>query len=290
VEIKLVNFEGNLITISKEHEDFPAVVVSLGAFGVVYQFTIQLQPIFYIAQAVYKTLPLIQLKENFNQIMSAGYCVNFFTNWVNPRQIDQIWVKKLVLDKEKEIIFEPELFGAQIYTEQVNVYDAGAPDECTVQLGKTGVWYERLVLFNVGLAPLTKSELQSEYFISLEYAYEVLNSISEIHHIISPYLQQTEIRTVAADDLWMSPCYKKSVICFHTTWKYDYDNVIKCIQLMEEKLSPFNPIPHWGKLFTLQPSAIQKCYPKLNEWKQLVEKYDPNGKFRNEFLTSLLWT
>jgi xylitol oxidase len=73
-------------------------------------------------------------------------------------------------------------------------------------------------------------------------------------------------------------------VTFHTTWKQEIDIVMGLLPLMEEQLAPFNPIPHWAKLFTLPPSILQSRYEKLADFRKLVAKYDPDGKFRNEFL------
>ena len=62
------------------------------------------------------------------------------------------------------------------------------------------------------------------------------------------------------------------------------------LPIMEEQLAPFNPIPHWGKLSTMAPAVRQSRFEKLNDFKQLVAKHDPDGKFRNEFLDKNLFT
>jgi len=287
VELRLVNYQGDLITLSKDHEDFPAVLVSLGAFGVVYQFTLQIEPTFNVAQMVYRDLPLIELKNHFKEIMAAGYSVSLFTKW--DKIVDEAWVRKQQVDKEKDISFEEELFGAKTAKEQLLYYGRNRNNIVTEQLGLIGFWYERLPLFKIGVELATKNELQSEYFIPIEHASEAISQIEKIQHIISPYLVTSEIRTVSEDNIWMSPCYNKTVVAIHSTWIYDYENVIKAINLMEEQLASFKPVPHWGKLFTLGSEVIKLGYPKYVHWKQLVEKYDPFGKFRNEFLNSLFW-
>jgi xylitol oxidase len=53
---------------------------------------------------------------------------------------------------------------------------------------------------------------------------------------------------------------------------------------IEKELAPFNARPHWGKVFTLDPKVLQSRYEKLDDFKKLVAEYDPEGKFRNEFL------
>jgi xylitol oxidase len=151
-------------------------------------------------------------------------------------------------------------------------------------MGVPGPWYERLPHFKMGFTPSTGKELQAEYFVSMEHGYEAMMAIEKLHEKISPHLFISEIRTIAADNLWMSPCYKKDCVSIHTTWKQDWDTVIGLLPQMEEQLKAFHPRPHWAKLFTLSPSVLQSRIEKLQDFKQLVNQHDPEGKFRNEFI------
>jgi len=54
-------------------------------------------------------------------------------------------------------------------------------------------------------------------------------------------------------------------------------------------LAPFAPRPHWGKIFTLKPAVLQSRIEKLADFKKIMEKHDPEGKFRNEFIETNLF-
>jgi xylitol oxidase len=54
--------------------------------------------------------------------------------------------------------------------------------------------------------------------------------------------------------------------------------------MIEAALAPFEARPHWAKLFTMSPERLQSLYEKLPEFRQLLARYDPQGKFRNAFL------
>ncbi len=157
-------------------------------------------------------------------------------------------------------------------------------------MGVPGPWYERMPHFKLGFTPSTGKELQSEYFVPIENAYEAMMTIEKLHEKITPHLFISEIRTINADNFWMSPCYKKTCVAFHTTWKQEVDSVMNLLPLFEEQLAPFNARPHWAKLFTLSPSVLQSRYEKLADFKQLINQYDPDGKFRNEFLNKNLYS
>jgi len=136
----------------------------------------------------------------------------------------------------------------------------------------------------MGFTPSAGRELQAEYFVPFEHAYEALMAVEKLHEKITPHLFISEVRTVAADNLWMSPCYQKKCVAIHTTWKQEWDTVMSLLPLVEQQLAPFNPIPHWGKLSTLAPALLQSRLEKLADFKQIIRQFDPGGKFRNEFI------
>ena len=94
----------------------------------------------------------------------------------------------------------------------------------------------------------------------------------------------TEIRTINADDFWMSPCYHQPSVAIHFTLKQEADAVNALLPKIEETLSSFNVRPHWGKLFTVSPETLRSRYEKMGDFEDLIKQYDPHGKFRNQFL------
>jgi xylitol oxidase len=153
-------------------------------------------------------------------------------------------------------------------------------------MGVPGPWYERLPHFRMGFTPSAGKELQSEYFVPRPSAVDAVLAVERLHDRISPLLMISEIRTIAADDLWMSPCYQQACVTIHFTWKPDWPAVRKVLPVIERELAPYQARPHWGKLFTMVPSQLQVGYKKLPEFVALCKKYDPQGKFRNEFLNT----
>jgi xylitol oxidase len=239
-------------------------------------------------QVVYRNLPMQELKNNFDDIQSRGYSVSLFTDWKN-KNINEVWIKSRV-EKGDVSASDLELYGAKRATQNMHPVEDQSAENVTEQMGKPGPWYDRMAHFKMGFNPSTGKELQSEYFVPVEHAYEAMMAIEKLHEKISPHLFISEIRTINADNFWLSPCYKKTCVTFHTTWKQEVDTVMGLLPLMEEQLAPFNPIPHWAKLFTMPPAVLQSKYEKLTDFKQLVAKHDPNGKFRNEFLAKNLYT
>jgi xylitol oxidase len=215
--------------------------------------------------------------------MSSGYSVSLFTDWSN-RNINQVWIKSRVDAHEQTKSAEREFYGAKLAERNLHPVEDQSAENCTEQMAVPGPWFERLPHFKMGFTPSTGKELQSEYFVAIENGYDALMAIEKLHEKITPHLFISEIRTIDADDLWMSPCYKKRCVSLHTTWKQDWNTVINLLPLMEEQLAPFNPRPHWGKLFTIKPSVLQQRIERLADFQGLTKQYDPRGKFQNEFL------
>jgi alditol oxidase len=289
LSIEFVNAAGEIVLLSKEkdNEEFPGAVAGLGAIGVVTKLTLDLRPSFAMKQLVYLDMPMYELEKNFDSIMSAGYSVSLFTDWKN-KSINQVWIKsKVTTDKTGEVA--SGFRNAKAATENMHPLIDLSAENCTDQLGISGKWYERMPHFKMGFTPSGGKELQSEYFISFENAYEGLMAIEKLNDKISPHLFISEIRAIAADDHWMSPFYKKTCVAFHFTWKQEWDAVKKLLPLVEKALAPYNPRPHWGKLFTLQPSVLQSRIERLDDFKALMAKYDPKGKFRNDFINTNLF-
>jgi xylitol oxidase len=282
--LEFVNAAGEVATLSKqkEGEAFYGAVVGLGALGIVTKVTLDLMPAFDMKQEVYRNLPMQELKNHFDDIQSKGYSVSLFTNWQN-KNINEVLIKSRV---EKGAITpgDLDLYGAKPATQNMHPVEDQSAENVTDQMGKPGPWYERMPHFKMGFTPSTGKELQSEYFVPIEHAYAAMMAIEKLHEKIGPHLFISEIRTINADNFWMSPCYKKTCVAFHTTWKQEVDIVMGLLPLMEEQLAPFNPIPHWAKLSTMSAKVRQSRFEKLNEFKQLVVRHDPHGKFRNEFL------
>ena len=65
----------------------------------------------------------------------------------------------------------------------------------------------------------------------------------------------------------------------------EIENVLRQI---EEALEPFDARPHLGKLFTMTPDRLAKAYQNLPLFRRQMERYDPEGKFRNEFLNDYI--
>jgi xylitol oxidase len=136
----------------------------------------------------------------------------------------------------------------------------------------------------MGFTPSSGKELQAEYFVPWSHAVDAIFAIQKMGKAISPHLFISEIRAIAGDDLWLSPCYQQPCATIHFTLKQETEEVMQLLPLIEKTLAPYHAKPHWGKLITIPGAKLATLHPRLDDFKKLVASYDPNGKFRNAFL------
>lgn len=283
--LEIVTAAGEVVKLSRQQdgEAFLGAVVGLGALGVITSITLDIQPTYMMRQYVYENLPLSAVKDHFDAIESSAYSVSLFTDWRDQR-VNEVWIKSRV-EKGQAFDATPEFFGAKRATKNLHPIAELSAENCTEQMGVPGPWYKRLPHFRMGFTPSAGKELQTEYFVPRQHAVEAILAVERLRDQISPHLMISEIRAIAADNLWLSPCYQQDCVTIHFTWKQDWPSVHKLMPVIEKELAPFKARPHWGKLFTVPPAELHSIYKKLPDFIQLSKKYDPLGKFRNEFLS-----
>jgi xylitol oxidase len=285
--LECVTAGGELVTVSREKDPavFQGSVVHLGALGVVTTVTLAVQPAFTMRQDVYLDLPMPEVERHFDAIAGSGYSVSLFTDWRN-RRVNEVWVKRRAQSGEPRGA-PPEFYGARAATKNVHPIVELSAEHCTEQMGVPGPWYERLPHFRMGFTPSSGKELQSEYFVPRSNAVDAILAIERLHDRVSPHLLISELRTIAADDLWMSPCYRRDSLAIHFTWKQEPEAVQRLMPLIEAELGPFGVRPHWGKLFTVPAEALRQRYEKWEAFSRLMKERDPRGALQNQFLASI---
>jgi xylitol oxidase len=278
--LELVASSGEIVTAACSDCDFDGFVVALGALGAVTRVTLDVEPAYEVRQRVFEGLEWPALIEHFDAINACGYSVSVFTRW--DASVDQVWVKSRVGDAPEDIA--NELLGAVAATIERHPILGLDPVNCTPQLGVPGPWSDRLPHFRMGFTPSAGEELQSEYHLPREHAGAAIEALRGVASAIRPVLQVTELRTIAADRLWMSPQYQRDTVAVHFTWEREPDAVRRALVPVEAALAPFAARPHWGKLFLAEAEAIVPLYPRLADFRDLADRLDPRRAFRNAWL------
>ncbi|MCA9987116.1 MAG: FAD-binding protein [Anaerolineales bacterium] len=276
--------DGELVTWRRgEAANFPGAVVNLGGLGVITEMELAVQPTFAVQQYVYQQLPWQAVWQQLGDIMATAYSVSLFTSW-DETAVEQLWVKALTT----EVVPAGPLYGAQPASQQLHPCSTDAAS-CTEQLGEPGPWFRRLPHFKLEYMPSVGAELQTEYLVPASHGVAALQALFELREQLHPLLYISEIRTVKADDLWLSPAYATDSLAIHFTWKPDWAQVQPLLPQIEAALAPFYARPHWGKLFSLSPAGLEAVYPQLPAFRKMLAAVDPAGKFRNAYLSRNLY-
>jgi xylitol oxidase len=278
--LELVTSAGDVVTASRGEADFDGLVVGLGALGAVTRVTLDVEPGYEVRQRVFEGLSWAALLEHFDEITAAGYSVSVFTRW--GEDVDQVWIKSRVTDAPEAQ--RGDLFGAVAATLDRHPILGLDPVNCTPQLGVPGRWSDRLPHFRMGFTPSNGEEIQSEYHVARSHAAAAIQAVHGIAGTLAPVLQVSEIRTIAADRLWMSPQYGQAGVALHFTWTREPAAVARVLVELEAALAPFEPRPHWGKLFLAGAAALAPRYERRADFVRLAQRLDARGAFRNDWL------
>jgi alditol oxidase len=281
-EVELVTADGSLLTIGRGDPRFGGAVTSLGALGVVTALTLDLVPSFDVEQHVFTELPLAGLDSAaFGTVMSTAYSVSLFTDWGAPG-FRQVWVKRRT---DQPLADFPWAAPA---TEKMHPVPGMPAVNCTEQFGVPGPWHDRLPHFRAEFTPSSGAELQSEYLLPRASAVDALHAVDAVRETVAGVLQICEVRTVAADEQWLSPSYGRDTVALHFTWIEDTAAVLPVVRQLEQALDPFDARPHWGKVFTTPTNVLRERYPRLGDFRKLARELDPEAKFANAFVRAVL--
>lgn len=297
VGLEMVTADGELksLTLEEDRDVFEGSVVALGGLGVVTRMTLAMEPAFSMQQYVYEDLPSTELYENFDEIMSGAYSVSLFPDWQDGL-VNQVWFKHRTGSSGKgkgqrateldpvDLGLPSEIFGAKAASTHVHPVPGLSAEGLTLQMGIPGAWHDRLHHFQIDSTPASGDELQTEYFVPRAHAVPALQAVESLRDRFKSMLWVSEIRSVAADRMWLSQSYGTPTIGIHFSWRKNWPVVREVMPLVEEALAPYEVRPHWGKLFSMSPKQVQAAYPKIEDFKTLQRSTDPDGKFRNGYL------
>jgi alditol oxidase len=277
--LELVSSTGELLRSARGDVDFAGLVVGLGALGVVTRVSLDVEPAFQVQQRVFDHLSWTALFEHFDEIVAAGYSVSLFTLF--GADVDMVWVKSRT---DAAAPPEGELFGAVPADGERHPIPGIDPTPATPQLADPGLWSDRLPHFRMGFTPSNGDEIQSEYLLPRGNAVPALEALRRLGPQIRPLLQTCEIRTIAADELWLSTAHRQDSVAFHFTWRQAQAEVEELLVDLEAALLPLGARPHWGKLFLADAATLAPRYERHADFVDLVQRLDPRGAFRNAWL------
>ncbi|MEO6993828.1 MAG: D-arabinono-1,4-lactone oxidase [Lacunisphaera sp.] len=280
--IEMITPDGALIELTREHDGdtFRGAVVALGALGVVTRLTLDLEPSFLVQQDNYEHLPLRDVYAHFDEITGAGDSVSMFLTWQND-WVETTWVKRRVPDLTP-VEVPRNLFGATLASAQPS--GVLPTDRTLTPFARPGLWHERLPHYALHDPVGLGNELQSEYFVPRRHAVAAIQAVAGLRERLAPILGLSEIRTIRADNLWLSSAYGEDSVGLHFNWLKKWDGVRPFLPLLEQALAPFEARPHLGKLFAMSAPQLESVYPRWQDFRALRQRFDPQGKFANRFV------
>lgn len=286
--LEIVRADGRLDTIERDDPRLAGSIVGLGALGITTRVRLDLVPSFDVRQDIFLGAPWGEMLDGFDAVMGAGYSVSLFIADWGTDVVDQVWVKTATDATNAEPALPPGV-TAERATRQIGPIASGPSDSVTPQLGVPGRWLDRLPHFRRDAPPSNAGdELQSEYFVARRDAPAALGALRGLAGSIAPVLLVSEVRSIAADELWLSGAYGRDTIALHFTWRNDPDGVAALLPTIEAALAPFDARPHWGKLSASGGGTTVDRYPKGAEFRALVAAEDPDGRFANPYLDRVL--
>jgi alditol oxidase len=273
---------GELRHAARPGPEFDGLAVGLGAFGIVVRVTLDIQPTYQVRQDAYANVPWDRVVANLEPMLDAAYSVSLFTDWSGDA-IRVAWVKRRVGDPGADEV--GEFFGTPRAPGQVRFIDA--PEDNITALGSAAPWSQRLPHFRFDSTPSNGDEIQSEYLVPRHYAAAAVAAVRHLNRRISPLVQISEIRSIAADQLWLSGAYGRETVALHFTWVNQPDAVDAAVREVEAALEPFSARPHWGKVSHVSPARLAQLFPRLGDARALFDKLDPDGTFSNDRLERL---
>jgi xylitol oxidase len=276
--LEFVGADARLHAVTGDDPDFAGMVVHLGAIGIVTRITLAVEPAYEVRQDAYAGVAWDIVLTDLDEVMDAGYSVSIFGRWTEPTVA---------------VIRKTRLGGGPVEL-PATWHGAGrlsAPiidsDAWTEQGGVPGRWLHRLPHFRLESTPSVGDEIQSEYFVPIERGPEALAAVRALGARIDPHLVVSELRTVAADDLWLSGAYGRDTLAIHFTWQPHPDAVAGLLPHIERALAPFGARPHWGKWHAFDGERIADVHPRFADARALVARLDPEGVFSNPHLERL---
>lgn len=285
--LTILTVDGDLRELRRGDADFDGAVVSLGALGAVIDLTLDVEPAYAVAQHVYEGPEWDAILADLDAVTAAGSSVSIFTRWQGTDAADQLWVKQRQpdgrVDARAALVASLGAVPAAGKRHPILGVD---PEACSDQGGVPGAWFDRLPHFRLAFTPSAGDELQSEYLVPRVDAIDAIEAVRTLADRIAPLLLVNEIRTVRADDLWLSSSYGSDAVGIHFTWKSDEAAVRELLPVIEAAL-PASARPHWGKISTLDAAEVRSRYPRWGDFAALAARFDPERRLVNRYLERL---
>ncbi|MGF3056690.1 D-arabinono-1,4-lactone oxidase [Microbacterium sp. YY-01] len=297
VGITMITAEGEFRRIDDTHEPdlLPAVVIGLGALGVMVEVTIQCVPAF-VVHAIDEPAPLNDVLGSFDRYADGNDHFEFY--WFP--HTDRALTKRQTRLAESAVRDPLPAVGRWVDESLLSngVYRVVCSTSTLVPAVRGP--FNRLAVQLTGdreytdLSHRVFTQSRTVRFREMEYALpreQFLSAFTAVQKLIVDRGWQIEfpieVRVAAADDRWLSTAYGRDTvyIAVHRYWRIDPTEYFGAI---ERIMLAHGGRPHWGKLHTLGAQQLREVHPKFDDFLELREQCDPDRIFANTHLKRVL--
>ncbi|GAA1682864.1 D-arabinono-1,4-lactone oxidase [Fodinicola feengrottensis] len=295
--LELVVADGTVLTCTaKENpEVFAAARVGLGALGLISTVTFQTEPAFAIC-AEEGPMPLDEVLSGLDALADGTDHFEFY--WFPHTEV-------ALTKRNTRLPYDTPLSPLPRWKTMVD-------DELLSNVAFAGViGLSRRVPAGIprlnqltarALGARTFTDYSSEIFVSarrvrfveMEYAVpraDLAAVVTEIRSMIEstglriPF--PIEVRVAAADNIALSTAAgrESGYVAVHLPIGTDFWPYFRAVEAIAGQVQGR---PHWGKMHSLDASAVRERYPRFDEFVALRDKLDPTGLFTNAYLDRVL--
>ncbi len=277
-EVEIVTADGSTVTIGRDDARFDGAVTSLGALGVVTALTLDLEPDFEVSQHVFTELPLAGL--DFETVAATAYSVSLFTDW-GVRASDRCGSGAVPTGPAARL----PLGLARHRGDAPRAGHARRELHPAVRSARTVA--RATAASSGGVHPEQRGRAAVRVPAAAPARARGAGRPDAVREHIAPLLQICEVRTVAADRQWLSPAYGRDTVALHFTWVEDTAAVLPVVRRVEEALEPFDPRPHWGKVFTTPGEGAARALPATGRLQGPGRNHGPGGQVHQRLRAGL---
>lgn len=289
VAMKLVNGHGEIIECSQSVNPhiFDVARVSVGALGVITEYTLQAVPSFRL-RALEQPMRLDEVLENAHDLASTNDHFEFFwiphTKWAltkrNNRTEDELQPLPRVKGWIEKTFMENYAFGAVC---RIGRARPSLIPRLATALPSSGSREYVDQSFKIFASPRIVRFYEMEHALPVE---ALVPALKEIRAMVDRkgYLLNfpVEVRFTKGDDVPLSTAYGRdsAYIAVHVYKGMECEPFFRDV---EDILRAYDARPHWGKMHYREADELSKLYPRWNEFIALRDQLDPQRTFSNAY-------
>jgi UDP-N-acetylenolpyruvoylglucosamine reductase len=264
--VEYVGADARVHTVDSSDAGFGAFRTSLGLLGIFTRIELDLQPAYYLRERI-EHWPLSQVLERWD------------TETTTRRHFSYFW---------PPAAHSLEMYGfAPTAVEDgchVKIYDELTPQDAAATEVEDGI--RVAPAYQIYASDFDLAFHEYEYFVPFRHARAGVEAVRAVLLDHPDQAFPLEVRTIAAEDSWLSPMYARESVSLSVSGMpgTDYGPFARAF---DAALRPFDARPHWGKLHLFDRERLRAVLPRFDEFCALRDELDPDCLFLNDYTAAL---